>query len=126
MDNYFSLVLLFSELRANKFGAVGTTKPHNDFPEGLKYLKEHFAKKLPWNTLLAKVVNNTLCLAWQDNNIVLALSNDHTVDKAEDFCEKLRRRPAKVVREVFEDEQLKHSKYLDLLTTVTDIWEVLI
>jgi hypothetical protein len=48
-----------------------------------------------------------LCLAWQDNNIVLALSNIHTVDKADDFREKVRKRPAKtstnrrIVRRVF-------------------------
>jgi hypothetical protein len=28
-------------------------------------------------------------LAWQGNNIILALSNVHTVDQAEDFREKV-------------------------------------
>jgi hypothetical protein len=113
MDNYFTSVPLFSELRACKFGAVGTTRPHKDFPPELKALKERFAKKLEWNTLLARVVDNTLCLAWQDNNIVLALSNIHTVHKAEDWCEKLRKRPAKsstnglIVRQIFGDESTK-------------------
>jgi hypothetical protein len=52
-------------------------------------------------------------LAWQDNNIVLALSNIHTVNKAEDFREKQRHRPAKmstngrIVRKVFGDEYIK-------------------
>jgi hypothetical protein len=78
MDNYFTSVPLFSELRAYEFGAVGTTRPHKEFPSEFKILNERFATKLPWNTLLAKVVDNTLCLAWQDNNIVLALSNIHT------------------------------------------------
>lgn len=59
------------------------------------------------------MVNNTLCLAWQDNNIVLALSNVHTVHKAEDFREKVRKRPAKtstngrIVRQIFSDESVK-------------------
>jgi hypothetical protein len=59
------------------------------------------------------VVEDVLCLAWQDNNIVLALSNIHTVNKAEDFREKQRRRPAKtstnrrIVRKVFGDDYIK-------------------
>jgi hypothetical protein len=54
-----------------------------------------------------------LCLAWQDNNIVLALSNIYIVDKAEDFREKARRRPAKtstirrIVQKVFGSDHIK-------------------
>ena len=113
MDNYFTSVPLFSELRTCKFGAVGTTRPHADFPAELKLLKDRFSTKLEWNTLLAKVVDNTLCLAWQDNNIVLALSNVHTVHKAEDFRIKAKERPAKtstngrIVRQVFGAESTK-------------------
>ena len=63
MDNYFTSIPLFTELRACKFGAVGTTRPYKEFPLELKEIKERYAKKLPWNTLLAKVVDNTLYLA---------------------------------------------------------------
>jgi len=79
----------------------------------LTELKTRFAIKLEWNALFAVVVQDTLCLAWQDNNIVLGLSNIHTVDKAEDFREKARRRPAKtstngrIVRKVFGDDYIK-------------------
>jgi Transposase IS4 len=113
MDNFFTSIPLFSELRACKFSAVGTTRPYKDFPQELSVLKERFSTKLEWNTLLAAVVQDTLCLAWQDNNIVLALSNIHTVDKAEDFREKVRRRPVKtstngrIVRRVFGDDHEK-------------------
>jgi hypothetical protein len=113
MDNYFTSIPLFKELRSLEFGAVGTTRPHKQFPSEFKELKERFATKLQWNTLLAKVVDNTLCLAGQDNNIVLALSNVHTVHKVEDFKEKLRKRPAKtstngwIVRQVFGSEPTK-------------------
>ena len=62
MDNYFTSIPLFTELRAYKFSTVGTTRPHKEFPLELKEIKERYTKKLPWNTLLAKVVNNTLCL----------------------------------------------------------------
>ena len=52
-------------------------------------------------------------MAWQDNNIVLALINIHTVHKIEDFRAKERRRPAKtstnrrIIGKVFEDEYIK-------------------
>ena len=104
---------LFSELRACNFGAVGTTRPHKEFPKELSEIKNRYATKLEWNTLLAAVVEDTLCLAWQDNNIVLALSNIHTVNKAEDFREKMRRRPTKtstngrIIRRVFGDDYIK-------------------
>lgn len=113
MDNYFTSVPLFEELRACEFGAVGTTRPHAEFPAGMKELKDRFSKKLDWNTLIAKVVQNTLCLAWQDNNIVLALSNVHTVHTAKDWRDKVRKRPAKtstngvLVRKVFKDHTSK-------------------
>jgi hypothetical protein len=54
-----------------------------------------------------------LYLAWQDNNIVLALSNIHTVDRTEDFREKVHRRPAKtstngrIIRHIFVNESIK-------------------
>jgi len=116
MDNYFTSVPLFTELQAYKFGAMGTTRPHKELPTGFKVLKTQFATKLEWNTLLAKVVDNTLCLAWQDNNIVLALSNIHTVHTTKDFREKVRRRPAKtstngrIVRQVFGDTSTKELR----------------
>ena len=85
MDNYFTSIPLFLELQACNFGAVGTTQPYKEFPKGLTNLKNWFSTKLKWNTLFAVVVQDTLCLAWQDNNIVLALSNIHSVNKAKDF-----------------------------------------
>jgi hypothetical protein len=113
MDNYFTSVPLFTELRACNFGAVGTTRPHKEFPDELTKIKTQYTTKLEWNTLLATVVQDVLCLAWQDNNIVLALSNIHTVDRTEDFREKVRRRPAKtstngrIVRHIFANESTK-------------------
>jgi hypothetical protein len=79
----------------------------------MKELKERFSKKLDWNTLIAKVVQNTLCLAWQDNNIVLALSNIYTVHTAKDWRNRVRKRPAKsstngtLVQKVFKNQALK-------------------
>jgi hypothetical protein len=113
LDNYFTSIPLFTELRACNYGAVGTTRPHKEFPDKLVKIKTQFATKLEWNTLLAAVVEDVLCLAWQDNNIVLALSNIHTVNRVEDFRERQRKRPAKtstngrIVRKVFGDEYIK-------------------
>jgi HJR/Mrr/RecB family endonuclease len=44
---------------------------------------------------MAVVVQDVLCLAWQDNNIVLALSNIYTIYRAEDFQERQRKHLAK-------------------------------
>ncbi len=90
MDNYFTSIPLFEELRDLNYGAVGTTRPHASFPDGLITLKEKYSSKLEWNTLLAKVVDRTLCLAWQDNNTVLALSTVHTTNSINSFQERLR------------------------------------
>jgi hypothetical protein len=123
MDNYFTSIPLFLELRACKFGAVSTTRPHKEFPANLKELKDRFSTKLEWNTLLGAMVQETLCLAWQDNNIVLALSNVYTMDQAEDFREKVRKRPAKtstnsrIVRRVFGDN---HKKELQIPCFIDD------
>jgi hypothetical protein len=112
MDNYFTSVPLFETLRRLKYGAVGTTRPHERFPAELSKLKKENTR-LEWNTLFAQVVDNTLCLAWQDNNIVLALSTVHTIHTANDFIARQRKRPAKtstsarIVRPVFGDNPVK-------------------
>ena len=69
--------------------------------------------KLKWNTLLAEVVDDTLCLAWQDNNIILALSIIYIIHTANDFITRLRKRPvktstsARIVRCIFGDDVTK-------------------
>ena len=55
MDNYFTSVPLFKKLRICEYGAIGTTRPHAEFPDGLKEIRKRFSTKLEWNTLLAKV-----------------------------------------------------------------------
>ncbi len=92
---------------------MGTTRPHKAFPDSLLIIKKRFAKKLPWNTLIAAVKQEILCLAWQDNNIVLGLSNIYTINKVEDWIERKRIRPAKTLinrhlfREVFGNTPVK-------------------
>jgi hypothetical protein len=91
MDNYFNLVALFNHLYNRQYGACGTARPISSLPPLLQELREH-AKDLPWGTLYALPVLNVLCLAWQDNNIVLGLSTLHSADS---FVPCKRRRPGK-------------------------------
>jgi hypothetical protein len=46
LDNYFTSILLFSELRTCNFGAVRITRAYAEFPRGLIALKDRFRKKL--------------------------------------------------------------------------------
>jgi hypothetical protein len=46
MDNYFTSVPLFEELRSCQFGAVRTTRPYSEFPSKIKEIKDQFLKKL--------------------------------------------------------------------------------
>jgi hypothetical protein len=39
IDNYFTSVPLFTELRACNFGVVGTTRPHKEFLDKLIKIK---------------------------------------------------------------------------------------
>jgi hypothetical protein len=83
------------------------------FSASLSIIKKRFVKKLPWNTLVAVVEQNILCLAWQDNNIVLGLSNIYIIDKAEDWVKRKRRRLIKtlinrhLIQGVFRDNLVK-------------------
>ena len=115
-DIYRQLLYIYAlifKLRACKFGIVNITQPYKEFPAELKEIKDRFSIKLKWNTLLAAIIQDTLCLAQQNNNIVLALSNIHIVDKAKDFREKVKKRLAKtsinrrIVRRVFGDNYKK-------------------
>lgn len=97
LDNYFTSISLFDTLRSVEIGACGTTRPKAagpDFPLLFKSLKDYIAY-IPFHTLYAMEVRQVLCLAWQDNNIVLGLSTVHTVDQSSDLIEQERRRPSK-------------------------------
>jgi hypothetical protein len=86
-------------------------------------IKNRFLTKLDWNTLLAKLVDDILCLAWQDNNIVLAMSSIHIVDIVKDFIEKSRKRPtktstnARIIQKAFSS---KHTKKLEIPLFIDD------
>jgi hypothetical protein len=46
IDNYFTSVPLFTELRAYNFGAIGITHPHKEFLDELIKIKTQYAIKL--------------------------------------------------------------------------------
>ena len=106
---------------------MGIIRPHKAFPDSLSIIKKQFAKKLPWNTLVAAVEQDILYIAWQDNNIILGLSNIYTVNKVEDWIERKRRRPAKMstnsrlIREIFGDIPVKELPIPCLLTIIIRI-----
>jgi hypothetical protein len=109
MNSYFNSVALFNHLYDRRYGACGTARPTSGLPSLLQELRDH-AKGLPWGTLYALPVSNVLCLAWQDNNIVLGLSTLHSADS---FVLSRRRRPGKtstnavIARRVFDEEVIK-------------------
>jgi hypothetical protein len=54
---------LFTELQACNFSAISITRLYKEFPDELVKIKTQYATKLEWNTLLAIVVQDMLCLA---------------------------------------------------------------
>ncbi|PVH75547.1 hypothetical protein DL98DRAFT_518555, partial [Cadophora sp. DSE1049] len=77
--------LVRSLLRKCGYSAISTTRPHSQLPTNFK----------------------------QDNNIILALSNIHTVHQTNDFKTKIRKRPTKtltnsrIVRQIFKEDYTK-------------------
>jgi hypothetical protein len=65
IDNYFTLIPLFSMLRKENIGAARTTRPlGTDFPTLLIVLRKNWSKKLDWGTTIADIVNDVLCIGW--------------------------------------------------------------
>jgi hypothetical protein len=65
LDNYFTSIPLFSMLRKENIGAVGTTRPLGiDFPTLLIVLRKNWSTKLDWGTTVVDVVDGVLCIGW--------------------------------------------------------------
>jgi hypothetical protein len=54
---------LFKELQSLNYGAIGITRLHLGFPDGLVALKDKSSSKLEWNTPLDEVIDRTICFA---------------------------------------------------------------
>jgi hypothetical protein len=111
LDNYFTSIALFKELRDIQCGACGTTRPQNSITKQLAELKDH-VKSIRWGTLYASEEQGVLCIAWQDNNIVFMLFSIHSPNS---FITTKRKRPSKtstnaaIARAPFGDEVEKEQ-----------------
>ena len=110
MDNYFTSILLFSMLRKENIGVVGTTWPLGiDFLVLLIVLCKKHSTKIEWGTTIADIVDDVLCIGWQDNNFVLGLSTIHTVHEASSWVDSRRNclgptsTNARITKKVFGD-----------------------
>jgi hypothetical protein len=110
LDNYSTSIPLFSTLQKENIGAAGTRRPSGtDFPALLIVLRRNWPSKLEWGTTIADIVDDVLCIGWQDNNFVLGLSTVHTVHEASSWVTSKRNRPSETstnaitAREVFGD-----------------------
>jgi hypothetical protein len=124
MNNYFTNVPLFSELRNVRIGSFGAT-----WPCAKGFLKEFRKLRLTkapptWNTLSAKEVTGVLALLWMDNNSVMMFTTIHEVVGAHNHVYRLRSRPRKsstnasIVRPLFGDHP---THKLSIPTVVYDI-----
>jgi hypothetical protein len=83
LDNYFTSIPLFSILQKENISIVRTIRPLSiDFLALLIVLCKNWLAKLDWRTTIVDIVNNVLCISWQDNNFVLGLSIVHTIHQA--------------------------------------------
>ena len=83
-------------LQKENIGAVGTTRPLGiDFLALLIVLRKNWSTKLDWGTTVADIIDNVLCIGWQDNNFVLGLSIVHTIHEASSWVELERNRLSK-------------------------------
>jgi Transposase IS4 len=111
LDNLFLNINVSQALLALHICCTGTTRKNaQGIPEWLLKMKEH-NRGLVWNSMLAQIVDSTLCFLWQDNNAVLGLTTAHCLK--DDTIERLRKRPsptstnARIVRPVFGDLPFK-------------------
>ena len=123
IDNYFILVPLFKELQDLNYSAISIIRLYMSFPNSLVTLKDKYILKLEQNTLLAKVINQTLCLAWQDNNIILDISIVYITNSINSFQERQRRclvkssTNSRIIRKVFRDNL---TQILRILTFIVE------
>lgn len=122
IDNYFTSIPLFSMLHRENIGIARTTRASGiDFPTLLTVLHKNWSTKLDWGTTITDVVDNVLCIGWQDNNFVLGLSIVHTVHEASSQVSSKHNRPsststnAGITREVFGDLPFMDLKILTFI-----------
>lgn len=121
LNNLFLNINVSQALLALQICCTGTTRKNaQGIPEWLIKLKQHNCS-LIWNSMLAEIVDSTLCFLWQDNNAVLGLTTAHCLKN--DTVEQLWKWPsptsvnAQIIRPVFGDEPFK---WLHIPCTIDD------
>ncbi len=97
MDNYFTEPKLAVGLKVKGIAVCGTMK-HNrtDLSELLVEMKKIFIRDISYGVLAAVVQDDVLYAAWQDNNLVLALTTAYGVREVDDCVSKKRKRLSKI------------------------------
>ena len=96
IDNYFTEPKLAGNLKAKRIAVCGTMKPNRpDLLELLVEMKKLFSKDIPYGVLAVVVQDDILFVAWQDNNLVLALTTIYSIREIDDMIPKKRKRPSK-------------------------------
>ena len=105
LDNLFLNLDVAQSLLAMQMLCCGTTRKNaTGIPKWLIKLKDN-NRGLVWNSALGETVEQTLCFAWQDNNLVLGITTAH--DFKNELVYRERRRPAptstnaRIVRPIF-------------------------
>jgi hypothetical protein len=93
LDNLFLNLDVAHVLLNWNIGVMGTTRKNSSgFPPTLQRLRE-INHVFNYGGVKSQEVDRALAFAWQDNNIVLALTTAFSVHRPEDFVTKMRRRP---------------------------------
>ena len=97
INNYFIEPKLTKALKAKRIAIYGTIKPNRtDLSELLMKMKKIFFKNIPYEVLAAVIQNDILFMAWQDNNLVLALITTYSIREINNTVSKKRKRPSKI------------------------------
>ena len=83
-DNFFVNVKLASALRTIGIALCGTSKCGSGFSRDLLRLRSCSKKSTDWGKKATEIVDNVLCLAWVDNNVVQFLTTGHDRQHAEE------------------------------------------
>ena len=96
INNYFTEPKLARALKAVRIAMCETMKPgRTDLPKLLMEMKQQFAKDIPYGVLATVIQDDILMVAWQDNNLVLALTTAYGVRDVDDTITKKRKRPSR-------------------------------
>jgi len=92
-DNYFSNVPLFKALGIFGITCCGTARPNSaGYPAALKINKHQ--SELEWGTMAGEVVDDVLCIIWQDKSLVRFMTTAYNMKPSiETYTYRERRRP---------------------------------